>query len=388
MEKEDLNTVHLAEMEREHAQIYKNWLILHYKITIGVVIFALLVECMMSLLFLNSDVISIPLGRYFFKYIIVPSGLNVICVFLESMALKMDFLSLDQKIYLVSLTFVFICFVIFCVHSALTSTYYIFTGAVMLTIIYANYRLTSITAFLSIVSIVVSELVVKWDGDKPYVLDNMMLFGDFLVSIIVLFAFSAACMVVIRFERKKNKAILKKDMERYELRQSLQKDELTGIFNRKALQEALFNMETQESHKKWVLATVDIDHFKGINDNWGHSMGDQCLREFARILKENEGKYIPFRYGGDEFCLLFPDSVVEEAVALCHRIRKQIESVRFEEGPKIHLTASFGLAVYSSNMDATRLFVHSDHALYEAKKCRNAIFVYDETRMATKPMGR
>ena len=388
MEKEDLNTVHLAEMEREHAQIYKNWLILHYKITIGVVIFALLVECMMSLLFMNSDVITIPLGRYFFKYIIVPSGLNVICVFLESMALKLDFLSLDQKIYLVSLTFVFICFVIFCVHSALTSTYYIFTGAVMLTIIYANYRLTSITAFLSIISIVVSELVVKWDGDKPYVLDNMMLFGDFLVSIIVLFAFSAACMVVIRFERKKNKAILKKDMERYELRQSLQKDELTGIFNRKALQEALFNMETQENHKKWVLATVDIDHFKGINDNWGHSIGDQCLREFARILKENEGKYIPFRYGGDEFCLLFPDSVVEEAVALCHRIRKQIESVRFEEGPKIHLTASFGLAVYFSNMDATRLFVHSDHALYEAKKCRNAIFGYDETRMATKPMGR
>lgn len=388
MENEDVNKVYLAEVEKEYAQIHSNWLILHYKITIGVVVFAFFVECMMSLLFMDSDVITISIERYLLKYIAVPSGLNLILVGLETMVLKADFLSQEQKIYMVSLTFVFICFVVFCAHSALTSTYYIFTGAVMLTVIYANYHLTCLTALLSVISIILSELVIKWDADKPDVLANMMLFGDFLVSIIVLLAFSAACMVVIRFERKKNRATLKKDIERYELKQSLHNDELTGVYNRKAFQEALSDMENQETDRKWVLATVDLDHFKEINDNWGHSIGDRCLKEFARILKENEMKYISFRYGGDEFCLLFPDVVIEEAVLICDRIRDQVEKVCLEGVQQINLTASFGIAAYSPDIDGARLFIHSDHALYEAKKCRNAIFVYDESKMATKPMGR
>lgn len=388
MENEAVNKVYLAEVEKEYAQIHNNWLKLHFKITIGVVVFALFVECMMSLLFMDSDVITISLRRYLIKYIAIPSGLNLLLIGLETIALKTAYLSQEQKIYLVSFTFVFICFIVFCAHSALTSTYYIFTGAVMLTIIYANYHLTCLTALLSVISIVLSELVIKWDADKPDVLANMMLFGDFLVSIIVLLAFSAACMVVIRFERKKIRASLKKDIERYELKQSLQKDELTGVYNRKALQEALANMENQETDRTWVLVTADLDHFKGINDNWGHSIGDRCLKEFARILKENEMKYTSFRYGGDEFCLLFADAVIEEAVYICDRIRSQVEKVCVEGVQSINLTASFGIAAYSPDIDGARLFIHSDHALYEAKKCRNAIFVYDESKMATKPMGR
>lgn len=388
MENEAVNKVYLAEVEKEYAQIHNNWLKLHFKITIGVVVFALFVECMMSLLFMDSDVITISLRRYLIKYIAIPSGLNLLLIGLETIALKTAHLSQEQKIYLVSFTFVFICFIVFCAHSALTSTYYIFTGAVMLTIIYANYHLTCLTALLSVISIVLSELVIKWDADKPDVLANMMLFGDFLVSIIVLLAFSAACMVVIRFERKKIRASLKKDIERYELKQSLQKDELTGVYNRKALQEALANMENQETDRTWVLVTADLDHFKGINDNWGHSIGDRCLKEFARILKENEMKYTSFRYGGDEFCLLFADAVIEEAVYICDRIRSQVEKVCVEGVQSINLTASFGIAAYSPDIDGARLFIHSDHALYEAKKCRNAIFVYDESKMATKPMGK
>jgi diguanylate cyclase len=388
MENEAVNKVYLAEVEKEYAQIHNNWLKLHFKITIGVVVFALFVECMMSLLFMDSDVITISLRRYLLKYIAIPSGLNLLLIGLETIALKTAHLSQEQKIYLVSFTFVFICFIVFCAHSALTSTYYIFTGAVMLTIIYANYHLTCLTALLSVISIVLSELVIKWDADKPDVLANMMLFGDFLVSIIVLLAFSAACMVVIRFERKKIRASLKKDIERYELKQSLQKDELTGVYNRKALQEALANMENQETDRTWVLVTADLDHFKGINDNWGHSIGDSCLKEFARILKENEMKYTSFRYGGDEFCLLFADAVIEEAVYICDRIRSQVEKVCVEGVQSINLTASFGIAAYSPDIDGARLFIHSDHALYEAKKCRNAIFVYDESKMATKPMGK
>ncbi|WP_394523394.1 GGDEF domain-containing protein [Lacrimispora sp. JR3] len=381
MKKENLETASLTEMEKGDKRIDRDWLLLHYKTTIGVVVFAVIVECLLSLLFVGSDLVTIPTERYIFKYIAVPSSLNFICIGVETWALRSKYLSQEQKIYTVSLVFVFICFVLFCVHSRLTAIYYIFTGAIMLTTIYADYWLTSITAAMSIISIAVSEIFIRWNPMKPYVFDSMLEFGDFLVSILVLFAFSAACMVVIRFEKKKNEASYQKEIERYELKQSINRDELTGIYNRKAMHEALGALEEQDSFETCILATADIDYFKGINDSWGHSAGDWCLKEFARILTENERHYTPFRYGGDEFCLLFENVTMEEAVSICDRIRRQVEELSLKDHPQIKLTASFGLAAYAPYIDATRLFIHSDHALYDAKKLRNSICIYEKDRL-------
>ncbi len=386
MEKENLDAACLMEMQNGYKRIDRDWLLLHYKTTIGVVVFALIVECMLSLLFVGSDLVSTSTEKYIIKYIAVPSCLNFICIGIETWALKSKSLTQEQKIYTVSLVFVFICFVLFCVHSILTATYYIFTGAIMLTTIYANYRLTSITALMSIVSIAVSELIVRWDPDKAYVFDSMQRFGDFLVSIIVLFSFSAACMVVIQFEKKKNEANFQRELERYELRQSIHRDELTGIYNRKAMHEALSILENQVSSETCILATADLDYFKGINDSWGHSAGDWCLKEFARILKENETDYTPYRYGGDEFCLMFQNVTMEDAVCICDKIRQQVEELSLKEQPQIKLTASFGLAAYSPYIDAARLFIHSDHALYDAKKSRNSICIYENNRIRKEPM--
>ena len=135
-------------------------------------------------------------------------------------------------------------------------------------------------------------------------------------------------------------------------------------------------MEDTSPDVKHILAIVDIDKFKNINDTWGHHIGDRCLIEFAKILKECDTNITPFRYGGDEFCLLFQDISMEDAEAICRKIQSKVNKLVFDDYPKLKLAASFGLAAVSDKVDTVKLFIHADHALYEAKKLRNSVRVF------------
>ena len=366
------------EIEKQYQTIDYDWLRLHYKTTVGIVVFALVMECLMSLVFARSGLIHTTMERYVLKYIIIPSGINLSCILAETLVMKSGQFSQKLKIYSVSLMLVLISFVLFTVHSGFTATYYIFPGAIMMTIIYADQRLTGITALFCLGSAAFSEILIKWDSDKIGIFDSSLSMGNFLVSMVILVAFSAASMVVIRFEQKKNAASIRTDLERHQLKQSIQVDELTGIYNRKALDEAMAVMEVQRPCEDHVLAVVDIDNFKSINDRFGHYMGDRCLIEFARVLMEHSCDYTPYRYGGDEFCLLFHNMTMEAAVLVCEEIRQLTEKIRIEEEREIRFTASFGLSAYSSQLDAARLFVLSDYALYDAKRVRNSVRVYEK----------
>ncbi len=374
-DKENLNDMYIRAVQEEYSKIDESWLKLHYKTSVVLVIFSLLVEIAMGVILVNSDMLSTTVYRYFMKFLIIPSGINFICIAIETLIMKSKRFSRKHKIYSVSLIFVGIGFVLFTVHNTFTATYYIFAIAIMLTAIYADYRVTWAAALMSIVSIMISELFLKWDTDKISIFENTHRLGDFLISLFVLIAFSIACMAVIRFERRKNSAAIQKEIERQLLQQSVDMDEMTGIYNRKAFRDRMKYVEDKAFDQSYILAIVDVDKFKNINDTWGHHVGDRCLIEFAKILKEFHEDMTAFRYGGDEFCLLFHDKSMEEAESICGEIKARVNRLIFADYPKLMLTASFGLAAISDQVDTVRLFIHADHALYEAKRVRNAIRV-------------
>lgn len=371
-----LNDQHIDEIREEYKRIENDWLQLHYKILIGLVIFALAVECFLALIFLNSDLVTTTMSRYVWKFIVAPSGVNLICIGLITPALRTKRLSQNQKIYAVSLAFVVTCFVLFAVHNAFTATYYLFAFAIILTTIYANYWVTGITALTSMAALISAELFVKWDVDKISIFESTLRLGNFLVACFILLACSFVCMIEIRFERQKNEASIHKEMERHLLTQRIQRDELTGVFSRKALHDAMRDMDAKETGTDYIFAIMDIDNFKGINDQLGHQAGDLCLIELAKILTGNAGNATVFRYGGDEFCLLFPNLNMAEAVLICERIQEKLKGLYFESYPLPKLTVSFGLAAYSDQLNAARLFTSADQALYEAKKVRNSIRIF------------
>jgi diguanylate cyclase (GGDEF)-like protein len=126
----------------------------------------------------------------------------------------------------------------------------------------------------------------------------------------------------------------------------------------------------------------DLDKFKSVNDEFGHQAGDEVLRQFARMLKD-EAREIDRvgRYGGEEFMLLLPDALPADALQFAERVRKKIETYTFEfEGVAIRRTASFGVAGWPHQAieHCDGLVKAADDALYVAKETgRNRVVLYD-----------
>ena len=153
-------------------------------------------------------------------------------------------------------------------------------------------------------------------------------------------------------------------------RQALQ-DSLTGIANRAAWNERLALEVTrwQRYGGELQLAVMDIDHFKRINDSFGHAAGDRVLKIIAgkwqmRLRKTD----FLARYGGEEFVLLLPGTGLLDARRILEELRTAIEGCPFHfKGERIQVTVSIGLTAFSGNDDAEKAFERADQALYRAK---------------------
>jgi len=125
---------------------------------------------------------------------------------------------------------------------------------------------------------------------------------------------------------------------------------------------------------------IDLDHFKKINDNWGHQAGDEVLRNLGALLLANCRKNeVAARVGGEEMSVIVCDSSEDQAYQLAERLRKEIENARITwDGEMLKITASFGVAC-SNNSDgnAWEVYRNADQALYRAKEeGRNRTCVY------------
>jgi two-component system cell cycle response regulator len=168
------------------------------------------------------------------------------------------------------------------------------------------------------------------------------------------------------------------------LRHMSQTDALTGLDNRRHLEERIDEMfaHAKRIGEPFSCVMCDLDKFKSVNDTFGHQAGDAVLRQFARILDEAAREIDRVgRYGGEEFMLLLPDALPKDAVVFAERVRKLVEAHTFTfEGGSIQRTASFGVAGWPhphiEHCDA--LVRSADDALYVAKETgRNKVVLFD-----------
>lgn len=149
------------------------------------------------------------------------------------------------------------------------------------------------------------------------------------------------------------------------------KDALTGAGNRAALNEALGReIEVAQRHSRTLgMIIFDIDHFKKINDTYGHVTGDCLLKALTRAAEDTiRISDQLFRYGGEEFVVLLPETGQKGVKNLAERIRRNIEALDCVcEGNHIKMTASFGIATLAANENEESLIIRADKALYEAK---------------------
>lgn len=158
-------------------------------------------------------------------------------------------------------------------------------------------------------------------------------------------------------------------------------DALTGCLNRRAMGETLgkFWQQSLDESRPISCLMIDNDHFKSVNDNFGHPIGDDVLQSVAEILN---GKFSPpalvCRYGGEEFCVMLPDTKLEDAAAMAESIRSAIEDVRIEAAEDLKLTASIGVSEtrFGARTPA-ELIAQADESLYVAKDSgRNRVVTF------------
>ncbi|MDK9717094.1 MAG: diguanylate cyclase [Trichlorobacter sp.] len=176
----------------------------------------------------------------------------------------------------------------------------------------------------------------------------------------------------LHLNAKRREEELRKQNQELELLSN--KDTLTGTFNRRYLNHIL-NVELMRAARTDGLISIlmiDIDHFKQINDTFGHQSGDHVLKRMTAEIADSLRDYdLLFRYGGEEFVVLLPDTSHREARNVAQRLCQKVHSIRFSDAlANLRLTVSIGVAEFPG-MDigtAEELLKHADQALYQAKE--------------------
>jgi diguanylate cyclase (GGDEF)-like protein len=181
-----------------------------------------------------------------------------------------------------------------------------------------------------------------------------------------------------------NQQLLQEIAERARVEQKLetlsQTDHLTGLLNRRALSNQLetHSKKTTSTSHYYSLIMIDLDNFKGINDNYGHDIGDDAIQysvaSFKTELREHD---LLSRWGGEEFLIMLPETLLDEASAIAQRLCDSLADAPFmSKKGKIILTASFGVSRYHFGEDLNLAIKRADDALYQAKAHgRNCIVV-------------
>ena len=147
-------------------------------------------------------------------------------------------------------------------------------------------------------------------------------------------------------------------------------DALTGVKNRAAF-DSNFKREIELSHRKATdlsLIVFDIDHFKRVNDRYGHTVGDMALKNVAQTVEATiRSSDALYRVGGEEFAVVLNGTDKKGACLLAERIRQNIEALVFTQPKGLRVTLSLGIATQTSNDTPYTLFERADEALYEAK---------------------
>jgi len=208
---------------------------------------------------------------------------------------------------------------------------------------------------------------VRTDEDGNRVLDEIGRFTEEDVSLCQGLADQAA--VNLHKSRLYNKSIT---------------DEMTGLYNTRHFEDNLVSLVDNAAHtgQSICLAVSDIDHFKKFNDTHGHKAGDAVLQKVALVMQScirpDSGDMV-FRYGGEEFCMLLPNTEPEEAAELMEQYRRKIEShVVVHDGKEMSVTVSVGISCAPKDTrDEKKMFERADECLYVAKENgRNQVNTY------------
>ncbi len=317
-------------------------------------------------------------AEYLQSYVLLPLCLNLAAVLTGYLLLRYSRIRPEYKDGIPVLVLSALCFCIMYVHSVFVVTLSIFTVPVVVSGMFGRKRITNVVAIFNLCLLVLGA----WLPKASQQVEDRLYASNFFLAILIFLVTYFLTLVVIAHNCSREDNLRKSNLEQKRLQQDLLMDGLTGIYNRAAyekfLEEFRRRFHTGEM-RAFSLAMVDIDDFKAINDTYGHMNGDQVLQRLSRLfleeLKETGGKV--FRYGGEEFVVLFPEADLWEARLQMERILKRFRALSFDFDPTKKISFSCGIKSCETPADEEKnLLALADEAMYQAKaKGKNRVLL-------------
>ena len=167
-------------------------------------------------------------------------------------------------------------------------------------------------------------------------------------------------------------------------------DELTGLYNRRHLMQMLNQQRAlaNRSHYRFVVCYIDLDHFKKVNDQYGHSFGDKVLSAFAALVRNSLREVdVAARLGGEEFVLVLADTHIEDGVGVCKRMAEKWRNTSFPDISDLTLTFSAGIVQFEPHDSIEHTLEVADQLMYKAKRLgRDRIETIEPDRQESLPL--
>ncbi|MBP5159382.1 MAG: diguanylate cyclase [Lachnospiraceae bacterium] len=356
----------MKEERKEFAQITESYEVLMLKASIAFAAVQFSLEIVFYFIMVNTGDVLVSVFEYFLLYVVSPLLINTAGI---GAAVLCRLSKRKKGIYITKaplFAMEVVCFSNALFHMEFPALSLAFVIPPICSIFYTSKSITRTVTVLSIVLEIagysLSSLLPGFNDYRGFGVEQILNQVLYVVAIILT---HFLVLGIMAGEKRKKELYIELEKEEHEVRKESVTDVLTGLFNRRKLRETFDEMFDEESgDEEWTFVLADLDDFKEINDNYGHSVGDEYLRTFGEIMREIAGRKT-FRYGGDEFC--FITTSADRAEALCAKIRdKYLEApVCREYTPN---RASFGVAVWDGHETPSEWVARADEALYAAKK--------------------
>ena len=344
--------------------INNQWLKFHYRMLQLCVLVSAFFEVIMYFIFHLTNALLDPDWLYWIKYIIIPIIFGSGLIVLARYTIQKKNFSISKKEYIMSFLFMMVAFNLSFMHSGYIAILFVAVIPILMTVIYENRRLTSTVAMISMILQIANACNMLWDPHK-------IITHEYLINLVIIVISTGVSWTVsfamIRFARMKKEIIIQQNVERKLLKQRIHQDELTKVGSREAMLMHLENIKKDKNSCHYI-AMMDIDDFKQINDQAGHLFGDEVLRCFGSCLGNMGDNCFSYRYGGDEFCVIFKESKAECVLQAIRWLQSDFRRSLNQQCYREDITFSAGFAKYGVGENITETLRYADEALYESKK--------------------
>lgn len=331
----------------------------------------LAIELFTCIAYLVMGVMDVKLSHYLELRILFPSVIDFGALFIYKVLDENKRVRDDVKNTLLALVILFLCVVVATFHGFYFILWIAPTMAIFYTTLFNNRNTLKIVLYGALIETTVAFGVSMFEKN----FDVGLTFTYLIVTEFFIFCEYLVAAKIIEHHKEQQRQLFEEIAKQEELLEKLDLEPITKLYNRKAfdrhLEEVIENSTKDNlfGEKRFYIIMFDLDHFKLINDTYGHMCGDQVLLGIASILqKYTEGKGRAYRYGGEEFVVILDPCMPIDAFSIAEQIRRILKERTFDFDINRKVTISAGGIWYEKTWDSRKWIEEADKLLYQAKE--------------------